>query len=220
AVRDVGVENLALRPHETLRHRVVRDEERARDLTRREPRERAQRECNLRVDRKRWVTAGEHEPQPVVAHATVVRDIHFLSTRRHRDLLELRGAVLRAADAIDRAVAPGRLEPRGGTRRDTVARPSLECLRKRVLRALLREIPVAGAADQLRNDATPLRAESFAQRRFRGRYVSHTGLTSIVPHCVAGISDTTAIASSRSAHSATKKPPICSLVSANGPSAT
>jgi hypothetical protein len=49
-----------------------------------------------------------------------------------------------------------------------------------------------------------------------GCYISHTGLTSIVPYHAAGTVTAAPMASSRSLQSTTKKPAICSLVSANG----
>ena len=46
------------------------------------------------------------------------------------------------------------------------------------------------------------------------------GRTSIVPIRATGCFEATSIASSRSAHSSRSKPPICSFVSAYGPSET
>ena len=45
-VRDAGVLDLAARPHQPLRHRGLRHEERPRDLGDRETGDRAQRQCN------------------------------------------------------------------------------------------------------------------------------------------------------------------------------
>ena len=97
---------LRLGPHEALRHRRLGHEERARDLGRREPGERAQRERDLRFEPERGVTAREDEAEAVVVDAAVVEHDGFLVrvvTRcEHRDLLQLGGADLGPAQA-DRA---------------------------------------------------------------------------------------------------------------------
>ena len=65
-VRDARVANLPLRPHQPLRHRRRRDEERARDLVGVEPAERAERQRDLRVERQRRVAAGEDQAKAIV----------------------------------------------------------------------------------------------------------------------------------------------------------
>ena len=66
AVRDLRVVDLALRAHQPLCHRRLRDEERASDLARLQARDRAQRQRQLRLRRERGVAAGEDQAQPVV----------------------------------------------------------------------------------------------------------------------------------------------------------
>ena len=70
-----------------------------------------------------------------------------------------------AADAVDRAVAGGRDEPRARARRDAVAWPPLRGDRERLLRGLLGEIEVAEEADQGSEDTAPLIAEDLVQDR-------------------------------------------------------
>ena len=66
AVRRVVVAQLALGPHDALRHRRLRHEEGSGDLGGVEPAEQAQRERHLHVGRQRRVAAQEHEAQLVV----------------------------------------------------------------------------------------------------------------------------------------------------------
>ncbi len=73
AVRDAGVADLVLGPHQSLRHGRLGHEERACDLGSRQPGERAQRERDLRLDRQRRMAAREDQPQAVVLDAAVVR---------------------------------------------------------------------------------------------------------------------------------------------------
>ena len=82
----------------------------------------------------------------------------------HSDLLEFRLADARAAQPVKGAVTRGRLQPRRRTRGHSVSVPALERPLKRVLRALLGQIPVAGHPDQVGNDPTPVRAK---RRRYR-----------------------------------------------------
>ena len=201
AVRDARVADLVLGAYETLRHRGLGHEERARDLRRGEPDERAQCQCDLRLGRQCGVTAGEDEAQPVVFDATVVGDPRLTRWSQHRDLLQLRGARRGAAQPVDRAI-PGRgREPRARHARDAVARPSLERAREGFLRALLGDVPVARDPDQRRDDATPLLAEGVGDRGLDRGHISQIGLTSIVPMRAPGIFDATSIASSRSLQS-------------------
>ncbi len=75
--------DLALRAHEPLRHRRLRDEERARDLVGRQAAERAQRQRDLRVERERRMAAGEDELEPLVGeHGLVQVVVHGLAAPR------------------------------------------------------------------------------------------------------------------------------------------
>src|SRR4029453_1582998 len=85
--------------------------------------------------------------------------------------------------------------------------------------ALLGDVPVARHPDEGGDDLSPLVAESFCDGGLDvGDYTSQIGLTSIDPSRAPGIFAATSIASSRSLHSPRYNPPICSLVSAKGPS--
>ena len=210
-VRDAGVADLVLRAHEPLRHRRLRHQERASDLGGGQPGERAQRQRDLRVDRERRVAAREDQPQAVVFDAAVVgvgtgsSPDESTVTSRSFD-----APVVTAPGAVDRPVAGGRGEPRAGIARDAVASPMFEGEHEGVLRAFLGHVPVAGDADQRRDDPAPLLPERG--RDCRGgrrvghvrRHISQIGLTSIEPNRAPGILAAISMASSRSLQSTTK----------------
>src|SRR5262249_46971307 len=89
-----------------------------------------------------------------------------------------------------------------------------------VLGALLGEVPVAGHADEVGDDPAPVGPERLVDGGLRVAHISQIGRTSTAPTLTIGTLEATSTASSRSRHSTTKKPAICSLVSAKGPSAT
>ena len=86
------------------------------------------------------------------------------------------------AQAVDRAVARDRRQPRAGLTRHAVAGPSADRLGERLLRAVLGEVPVACARDQGCDDPAPLLGEGL---RDGGacvpRYHSTNGRTSSMP---------------------------------------
>ncbi len=180
-VRDAGVGDLPLGPHQALGHRLFGNQERACDLGGGQPGESAQREGNLRLDGQRRVAAGEHQSQPVVADPAAIVFAPADAEIRHRHLPELGLTDGGAAQHVIGTVAGGGLQPPGGAGRDPVARPALEGFRERVLGAFLSQIPVAGDADQVRHHTPPLRAERLGDSRPGAVYISHTGRTSIVP---------------------------------------
>ena len=201
-VRDAGVADLALGPHETLGHRRLGDEEGTGDLGRRQSCERPQCESDLRVHRQRRVTAGEDQAQPVVVDATVVAVVGFTRGRKHSGLLQLGGPGRDPTQSIDRPVAGGRREPRAGIARDAVARPPLDRRGEGILGALLCEVPVAGHPDERGDEAPPLVPERLGDCGLDGgSYISQIGLTSIVPFRAPGILEATSMASSRSLQS-------------------
>ena len=207
AVRDAGVVDLALGPHEALRHRRLGHEERAGDLGRGEAGERAQRERDLRLDRQRRVAAREDQAEPVVGDAAVVDRDRWVVGHQDGRLPCLRRAGLRAAQPVERAVAGGRREPGARVGGHAVARPPLERPREGVLRALLGEVPVARGPDQGGDDRVPTPPGTHGRLPARPRIVhgSTTSPRSGAPRssrCAApGIFDATSMASSRSLHS-------------------
>ena len=103
---DAGVADLPLRADEPLRHRRLGDEERVRDLRRRQAGDLPQRQRDPRLGGERRVAAGEDEREAVVGdRAHVV----LLGRQRlePRQQLGLAGEGLLAPDPVDRAVARG-----------------------------------------------------------------------------------------------------------------
>ena len=111
AIRDARGADLPLRAHEPLRERLLRHEERARDLRRREPADEPQRQRDLRVRRERRMAAREEEREPLVGDRRLV--VHrFLRLRRARPRARARRRSRRSRSiAFRRAVtvshAPG-----------------------------------------------------------------------------------------------------------------
>src|SRR5580704_2010783 len=140
------------------------------------------------------MTAGEDQLEPLVGEAGLLHLI--LGDLGTLEQLRLLGERALAADAIDRAVARGRHEPRAGVAGCALARPALGGDREGLLRGFLGEIEVAEEANQAGEDTAPLVPEdALDQRSTRGR-------TSIAPPSrAAGIRAASSIAASRSAAS-------------------
>ncbi len=105
--RDPGRPDLALGAHEPLRHRLLRDEERGRDLRRRQPADDAQGERDLHVGGERRVAAREHEREPLVRQGAHLVGVHGqrLEPGEHGRLV---GENALTTDPVDGAVAGGR----------------------------------------------------------------------------------------------------------------
>ena len=159
AERNPGCLDLALRPHEPLRHRRLRHEERPRDLVRRQAAERSQRQRDLRVERERGMAAREDELEPLVTDRRVVQLV--LHGFRHLQQAGLGGERAIAPNAVDRPVACCRHEPHARAVGHAFARPALGRDRERLLGGFLGEVEVAEEADQRRNDAAPFVAEDL-----------------------------------------------------------
>jgi hypothetical protein len=196
AERDAGRLDLALGPHEPLRHRRLRNEEGARDLRRGQAAERAQRERHLGIRGQRRVAAGEDELEALVGEGRLVhRVLHGL---RNVELARLLGQHALAPQAVDRPVARRGDQPRPRVGRRTVARPALRGRGERVLRGLLGEVEVAEEADQRGQDATPLVAEDVVEL---GHHSWVGRISTAPPSRAAGMRAASAIAASRSSAS-------------------
>jgi hypothetical protein len=143
--RDSGCFYLALGSHQPLRHRALRHQKSAGNLVRGEPAEGTQCQRNLRIERKRRVTASEHELQTLVRKRRAVH--RHLSTITHGEQVGPGDEDPVAADAIRRSVPSRRHQPRARVPRDTVAWPSLGGDRKRLLRGFLGEVKIAEEAN-------------------------------------------------------------------------
>src|SRR5215211_4331288 len=211
--RDPRRFDLALGPGEPLRHRLLRNEERAGDLLCGQTAERAQRECDLAIERERRMAARKEQLEPLVPNRRVLRLL--LHGLRHLEQARLLSEDAVAADAVDRAVSCGRHEPGSRMRGRPLARPARGGDRERLLRGFLGEVEVAEEADQAGEDTPPF----LAKDPFEDPYPSRTGRTSTAPPILAaGIREATSIAASRSSPSNTSQPPSASLTATNGPS--
>jgi hypothetical protein len=134
------------------------------------------------------MTASEDQPQPIVVDTAFVALLWFVRfvfvrLRRHGyGLLQLGSASGKTAQPIECPVASRRGQPRSRIARDAIAPPSIERLRKGVLRAFLCYIPVASHPDQSRNNPTPFLAKCLGDGSLDvARHISQIGLTSIDP---------------------------------------
>ncbi len=159
--RDARRADLLLGAHEALRHRLLRHEERTRDLLRAQTAERAQRQRDLRVELQRGMAAGEDELEALVRDRRLVHLV--LRPRGHVEQPRLGGERPVPADAVDRAVPCGGGQPRPRALRRPVAGPALRGERERLLRGLLGEVEVAEEADQRCDDAAPFVAEGLVE---------------------------------------------------------
>ena len=159
------------------------------------------------------MAAREDQLQALVGKRRLIHLV--LHCLRHLELPCLRVERAIAPDAVDRAVACGRLQPGARVVRDAVPRPSLGGDRERLLRGFLGAVEVAEEADQRGEHAAPL----VAKDAFELRQCSTTGRTSIAPPRRAAGMRAPARARRRDRPaSKRKKPPSVSFVSANGPS--
>ena len=191
---DAGVAHLSLRAHESLRHRGLGDEERPRDLRRRQACDLAQRQRHPCLGSECRVAAGEDECEPVVGdRAHVV----LLGRKRlqAREQLGLAGERLLTAEPVDRPVPGCGDDPGAGVRRRPVAGPALERGRERVLHRVLGAVEIAEDAGEDGDGTAPFLPEDRADDL---RQCSITGLSSTDARKATGIRAAIAIASSRS----------------------
>ena len=159
AERDPGGSDLVLGAHEPLLHRLLRDQEGATDLLGRQAAECPQGERDLRIQRERWVAAGEDELEAFVGNRRILHLV--LRGFGHLEQPGLGGERAVTPDAVDRAVAGRRHQPRPRVRRRPLPRPALRGGREGLLRGFLGEVEVAEEADQGGEDASPLVAEDL-----------------------------------------------------------
>ena len=167
AVGDAGGPDLALRPDEALRHRLLRDEEGASDLGGGETADGAQRERRSRLHGEGGVAAGEHQPQAVVADAALIVGLLSSRVRHPGRLFQLARLAGATAQAVQRAVAGHRGDPGARVPRRARLAPGAKSLRERFLRTFLSQVPVAEHADQRRHDARPLVPVGLRDDRFQ-----------------------------------------------------
>src|SRR5687767_11057118 len=173
------------------------------------------------------MAAGEEQPKPV----GVIRFHRLASFLFALQALSGVSHGLGATQAVDRLTPCGDREPAGRVGRDALGGPMLDGREEGVLEGVFGEVEVAEDADQRGQDAAVGVVEDTLDCCFTGEatggltggpgrpsYCCQSGRSSIAPSWALGILAAQLIASSRSLHSKMKTPPICSRVSANGPS--
>ena len=150
---NAGVADLALRAHEPLRERRLGDDERPRDLRRRQPADEAQRQRDLCVGGERRMAAREDQLEPFVGND---RLLVLGQLERAGEQLRLARERLLAPDPVDRAVARGRDDPRARVRGRPVSRPALGGADEGVLYRVLGEVEIAEDAAEDRDAARTL----------------------------------------------------------------
>jgi hypothetical protein len=170
--RDPGLTDLALRPHEPLGERGLRNEKGTRDLRRREAPDEAECQRDLRIGRERRMAAGEDQLEPFVRNGRLLVVRELLGPREKLGLLRERPL---PSDAVDRAVPRRRDDPGAGIRRRPVDGPSLRGADEGVLDRILREIEIAEDAAEDRDATCALVAVGT------GELVYRSGLISTVP---------------------------------------
>ena len=164
----VRVSEGPLGPHDPLRDRRFRHEERTCDLVGSETAEQSQRERHACFGGEHRMARDEHESQQVVAD--VIVDCGVEVRRRFLPVVQLAAQLLVfaleqlvAAQVIDRAMLRGAHEPRAGIDRNARLGPFLERGDERVLRQILGDADVADnareAGDQLRRLDSPDRVD-------------------------------------------------------------
>ena len=166
-IRDPSRGDLPLGPHDSLTHRRLGNEERARDLAGREATERAQRERHPSGHIERRVTAGEDQPQAIVDDRALFDHGPVLLLVEAHELREALSAIRHravAAQAIDRAPPRRDGKPRTRIRRNAVARPRRERSRIGVLNRVLRQLEIAHMSNQRGQHGRPLVAKRAGDR--------------------------------------------------------
>ena len=195
-----------LGPEHPLPHRPLADQERVRDLGRRQAGQAGQAERDLRLDRQRRVRAGEHHLQPVVGDELGLRhQVRRLAGRLPGDQPELLRLHQRAPGPVHGPVAGRGHQPRHRLAGHAVDRPPDQGAREGVLNTILGEFPVPGQPGQGHRDVIPGVSGD-------GRELLRYGLVA-VRHGPLG-RDASSITSSSCSPSMMSKPHICPYVRA------
>lgn len=202
---------------------AARHQELARDLLGLEPAEQPQRERDLGVRRQRRMAAEEHQSQLVVGDdvdegvepvelGSVIR-FHVIEMKMVSGSMAVLACRF-ASQAVDGPVVGRRNDPAARVRGNALAPPLISGDGERFRDRILGQIDVAEDADQRGRAATGFPPED------RFELVTHpsAGRTSIGRSHAAVHLPAHSRAASRSGTSMIQKPPICSFVSAKGPS--
>ncbi len=218
AIGDARVPDLGLGPYEPLGHGRLGHQERMRDLAGGQAAKQPQRQRDLGSGRQRRVAAGEDEPQPVIAHRTLLDGLLTGVQQRRLGVLVRAGSL--AAQPVDSPVARRRDDPPGRARRQPALRPPAGRLGERVGHRVFGSVDVAEDAGQDGYRPAVLRAEDTLDISERGRDQRQSpGMSTMGRTSTGSVQARVALpaqpsAASRSAARITQKPPMCSLPSA------
>ncbi len=194
--RNGGRLDLALGPHQSLRHRLFRHQKGPGDFVGGEATEGAQRQGHLSLDGERRVTAGEDELQALIRKTHSWHGALRGGLALQEDRLGRQGLV--AANAVDGTVARRGQQPGPSVVGIPIAGPALGGDGEGLLSGLLGEIEVTEEADQGSDDAAPF----VSERLLEDCYHSMVGRTSMAPPSLAaGILAASSMAASRSSAS-------------------
>jgi len=166
-IGDAGVADLALRPHQSLRHGRRRHKKSGRDLGGGEAAQGAQGQRHARLQPQRGVATSEEEPQPLVGELRVLVPVLILQRASAHpfeggeglELFLLAGKRGVAAEAVD-GLAPGDTgEPGRRIARDACDGPLPQGGDAGVLQRVLGQCEVARGDDERGQDAAGLLAE-------------------------------------------------------------
>lgn len=169
--------DLALGPHQPLRHRWLRHQERPGDLGGGQPAQGAKGERNLRLEAERRVTAGEDELEALVGKR---RRGHWRLIRHGcGEQAELRGENPVPANAVGGPIPSRPHQPGARVAGNPAVPPAIGGYGERLLGGLLGEVEVAEEADQGGQDAAPLLAEDLVEGRYQ--YTSEGRISTAPP---------------------------------------
>ena len=159
---DVGLREGLLGAGDPLAQRLLRHQERTRDLRRGEAADQAQRERDASFHREDGMARGEDEAQHVDADHLIERELQrvseplLLPLQLAADLPVLLLEHAAAPQRIDRAPLRRRHQPGPGSVRDAGLGPDFEGRYERFLRQLLGEADIAGDASDRGDEACGL----------------------------------------------------------------
>ena len=166
-VGDAGGRDPLLGAQQPLAHRRLRDQEHPGDLPGGEPGDHLEGQRHPGLHRERRVAAGEDETEAVVGeHAVLHCDLLGLLVELllGTELGELGAFGAGPADHVEGPPLRGGGEPRGRVAGYAVARPGEQCPLRGIGDRVLGQVPVAGGADQGRDDPEPLAGHGRGER--------------------------------------------------------
>jgi hypothetical protein len=168
-VRDPGVPDLGLCPHQPLGHRRLGHQEGRGDLGSGQAAQQSQGQRHLRRDGERRVAAREHHAQPVVGHGSLLH--RFGVGMQQRGLRVAVGPGDFPAQPVDGPVPGGGDDPAGRAGRDALGRPALDGGEEGILHRLLGGADVAEEAGEHGDGPAVLLAEDALD--LHGRHLGH-----------------------------------------------